>query len=254
MKKQYKLIKAIIDDFEKVKSKEFMEYFYDFIVFFDDYFQTEAIKYIESLDKYPIKKFSLNEEQLHELEKKLSFIYLLWQQEIKSKTDLELDNVWIKVDIEISNEYWFEYAKSRAWELISEIDGTTQKELSVIIEYWIKNWNTLQEIANSIDKKFLNYSTYRSSLIAVMEVWNSYEYWARKQHDEYTEHFWITWYKRSKTQWDSSARASHVENEKAWWIPKNELFPWTNTDHAPHWFNCRCYTDYSIMNPETWII
>ena len=251
MKKQYKLIKVIIDDFEKVKSKEFMEYFYDFIVFFDDYFQAQAIKYIESLDKYPIKKFSLNEEQLQELEKKLSFIYLLWQQEIKSKTDLELDNVWIKVDIGISNKYWLEYAKSRAWELISEIDETTGKELSVIIEYWIKNWNTLQEIAESIDKKFLNYSTYRSSLIAVMEVWNSYEYWARKQHDEYTEHFWVTWYKRSKTQWDSNARASHVENEKAWWILKNELFPWTNTDHAPHWFNCRCYTDYSLVDPES---
>jgi hypothetical protein len=87
-----------------------------------------------------------------------------------------------------------------------------------------------------------------------MEVWNAYEYWSRKQHDEYTKNFWVTWYKRSKTQGDSNARESHLKNEEAWWIAKNELFPWTNTDHAPHWFNCRCYTDYSIVNPESWLI
>ncbi len=82
-----------------------------------------------------------------------------------------------------------------------------------------------------------------------MEVWNAYEFGSRKQHDEYTEHFGVTGYKRSITQ-DDSARKSHIENEKAWWIAKNELFPWTHTDHAPHWFNCRCYTDYSIFDPE----
>lgn len=105
-----------------------------------------------------------------------------------------------------------------------------------------------------IDDKFLKYSTYRSILIALMEVWNAYEFESRKQHYEYTEYFGVTWYKRSKTQGDSNARKSHLINKMAWWISKNKLFPWTNIDHAPHWFNCRCYTDYSIVNPETGII
>ena len=42
---------------EKVKSKEFMEYFYDFINHFNKYFEQEAKKYIEELkDNKNIKK------------------------------------------------------------------------------------------------------------------------------------------------------------------------------------------------------
>jgi len=254
MKKQIKLVKKIIDDFEKVKSKEFMEYFYDFINHFNKYFEQEAKKYIEELkDNKNIKK-STDPKINKELIEKLSAVVLLWQLEQEQKSKLELENIWLTLDIWISNEYQLEYAKNRAWELISEIDDTTREEIWKIIEYWISKWDTLQEIAKKIDDKFLKYSTYRSSLIAVMEVWNAYEYWSRKQHDEYTKNFWVTWYKRSKTQGDSNARESHLKNEEAWWIAKNELFPWTNTDHAPHWFNCRCYTDYSIVNPESWLI
>ena len=254
MKKQIKLVKKIIDDFEKVKSKEFMEYFYDFIDYFNKYFESEAKKYIEELkDNKDIKK--VKDSKINkELIEKLSAIVLLWQLEQEQKSKLELENIWLSLDIWISNEYQLEYAEKRAWEMISEIDETTREEIWKIIEYWISNWDTLQEITKKIDDKFLKYSTYRSSLIAVMEVWNAYEYWSRKQHDEYTKNFWVTWYKRSITQWDSNARESHIENENAWWIAKNELFPWTQTDHAPHWFNCRCYTDYSIVNPESWVI
>lgn len=250
MKKQIKLIKEIIDDFEKVKTKEFMEYFYDFINYFNNYFEDEAKRYIEDLkDNKDIKK-AKDPKINKELIEKLSAIVLLWQLEQEQKSKLELENIWLTLDIWISNEYQLEYATNRAWEMISEIDDTTREEIWKIIEYWISKWDTLQKIAKKIDDKFLKYSTYRSSLIAVMEVWNAYEFGSRKQHDEYTEHFGVTWYKRSKTQGDSNARESHIKNEEAWWIAKNELFPWTNTDHAPHWFNCRCYTDYSIVNPE----
>ncbi len=254
MKKQIKLVKKIIDDFEKVKSKEFMNYFYDFIDYFNKYFQNEAKKYIDELkDNKDIKK--ANDPKINkELIEKLSAIVLLWQLEQEQKSKLELENIWLSLDIWISNEYQLEYAEKRAWEMISEIDETTREEIWKIIEYWISKWDTLGEIAKKIDDKFLKYSTYRSSLIAVMEVWNAYEYWSRKQHDEYTKNFGVTWYKRSITQWDSNARESHIENENAWWIAKNKLFPWTNTDHAPHWFNCRCYTDYSIVNPDSWVI
>ena len=251
MKKQIKLIKNIIDDFEKVKTKEFMNQFYDFIDFFNKYFENQAIEYINELQSIKKVKDPKFNEKLIE---KLSAIILLWQIEQEQKSRLELKDIWLSLDIWISNELGLDYAKNRAWELISDIDDTTREEIWKIIEYWLSKWNTLKEIAKKIDEKFLKYSTYRSSLIAVMEVWNAYEFGSRKQHDEYTKHFDVVWYKRTITQGDSNARASHIKNEEVWWILKNELFPWTNTDHAPHWFNCRCYTDYSIVNPESWII
>jgi hypothetical protein len=77
MKKQIKLVKKIIDDFEKVKSKEFMEYFYDFINHFNKYFEQEAKKYIEELkDNKNIKK-STDPKINKELIEKLSAVVLL---------------------------------------------------------------------------------------------------------------------------------------------------------------------------------
>jgi hypothetical protein len=77
MKKQIKLIKEIIDDFEKVKTKEFMNYFYNFIDFFNSYFEDQAIKYIEELkDNKNIKKVK-DPKTNKELIEKLSAIVLL---------------------------------------------------------------------------------------------------------------------------------------------------------------------------------
>ena len=77
MKKQLKLIKKIVDDFEKVKSKEFMKRFYDFIKFFNKYFDDEAKKYINDLkDNKNIIK-SNNSKITEKLIEKLSVIVLL---------------------------------------------------------------------------------------------------------------------------------------------------------------------------------
>jgi hypothetical protein len=77
MKKQLKLVKKIVDDFEKVKSKEFMKLFYDFIKFFNKYFDDEANKYINELkDNNDITK-SNNSEITEKLIEKLSAIVLL---------------------------------------------------------------------------------------------------------------------------------------------------------------------------------
>jgi hypothetical protein len=77
MKKQLKLIKKIVDDFEKVKSKEFMKLFYDFIKFFNKYFEDQANEYIKQLkDNNDIKKSS-NPKITEKLIEKLSAIILL---------------------------------------------------------------------------------------------------------------------------------------------------------------------------------
>ncbi|NCB14059.1 MAG: hypothetical protein EOM78_20900 [Erysipelotrichia bacterium] len=77
MKKQLKLVKKIVDDFEKVKSKEFMKLFYDFIKLFNKYFEDEANKYINELkDNKDIIK-SKNTKITEKLIEKLSAIVLL---------------------------------------------------------------------------------------------------------------------------------------------------------------------------------
>ncbi|MBT3726283.1 hypothetical protein HOG21_00865 [bacterium] len=77
MKKQIKLIKEIIDDFEKVKTKEFMNYFYEFMNFFNTYFEDQAIEYINGLkDNKDIKK-AKDPKINKELIEKLSAIVLL---------------------------------------------------------------------------------------------------------------------------------------------------------------------------------
>jgi|GEM_PF-2309638 hypothetical protein len=74
MKKQLRLIKNIIDDFEKVKTKEFMNYFYDFIDFFNKYFENQAIEYINELQSIKkVKDPKINEKLIE----KLSAIILL---------------------------------------------------------------------------------------------------------------------------------------------------------------------------------
>lgn len=177
-----------------------MKLFYDFIKYFNKYFEDQAKQYINDLKNNKYIKKSNKSKITEKLIEKLSAIVLLWQLEQESKSRKELESIWVTLDIWINNNYQIEYAKTRAWELIKEVDKTTQKEISKIIEYWISKWNTLQGIVKKIDEKFLKYSTYRSNLIAVMEAWNTYESWLRKQHDEYTKHFWVTWYKRSMTQ------------------------------------------------------
>lgn len=77
MKKQLKLVKKIVDDFEKVKSKEFMKLFYDFIKFFNKYFEYQAKQYINDLKNNKDIKKSNNSKITEKLIEKLSAIVLL---------------------------------------------------------------------------------------------------------------------------------------------------------------------------------
>jgi len=81
-----------------------------------------------------------------------------------------------------------------------------------------------------------------------MELSNAYEYGKKKQFEKYSKHFWVSWYKKNIDEWDSNTRESHRQNTLDGRIKADELFSWTQTSNAPHWFNCRCNTLYSLYN------
>lgn len=254
MCKQIKLTKTIAEDLAKHKSKEFMELYFDFIAFFDEYFEDQALEYIKSLADYPALKISINKLSfIEKLSIKLKNFVLLWQYESNSEILEDLFSIWEDhAWISITDSYALEYAENHAAELMSQVNETTKKSVKLIITDWIKKGESIKTIATNIKEKFADFSLYRSSLIAQMETWTAYYIWSDKQYDLYSEDLGVTWWKHSYTQWDSEVRDSHKQNEDDWWIPRDQEFSWTGTDIPPYDFGCRCYKKMSIVNPKNW--
>lgn len=252
MNKQAIILKTKIDELFENKSKEFIDFYIDFVSFFDEYFKRQAIEYIENLEKYPGLGLLKIEFDLDDLESKFSEIYLLWMTEWLQTNNLELLKVgaWIQLDL-LSNDFEINYAKENAGRLIQQIDTTTQKEIWIIISNWIENSLSISEIATNIQEKFANYSLYRSTLIANQEVSQAYETGKMQNFENNKKSLWVTGWKRSITQWDDTVRPSHLQNEMDGWIPADKVFSWTGTNIAPHGIWCRCYIQYSLVNPET---
>ncbi len=254
MCKQTKLIKTIAEDLATHESEDFMELYFDFVSFFDKYFEDQALEYIKSLKDYPIMKVNLNKLSfIEELALKLKNFVLLWQTEgnwviLEDLISIGESHDWIS----ITDDFALEYAENHAGKLITQINETTEKSMNLIIANWISKGESIKTIASNIKDKFADFSLYRSSLIAQMETWTAYYIWNDKQHDLYEEDLWVTWYKHSYSQWDSEVRSSHLKNEEDWWILRNLKFSWTNSNTPPYEFWCRCYKKTSIINPETW--
>lgn len=252
MNESIKILKAKINELYANRSQDFINLYLDFVSFFDDYFKKQAIDYIDSLAHYEqIKKVEYSSEELQKLFEKT---YLLWLNEWLSENKNDLLKIWVNApDLDLlSNEFEVQYAKENAWKLITGINTTTQKEIWSIISDWIEKWLNINEIALNIKDKFAKYSLYRSTLIANQEVAMTYETWKKKSFEAMAKNMLVTWYKRSVTQHDESVRESHKQNERDWRILANKVFSWTWTDTAPHWIWCRCNTERSLTNPDTW--
>lgn len=253
MKEQIKKAKSIAEDLASYRSEKYMELYFDIIEFFNNYFEKQAIEYIQSLENYPeLKVDKTSDSDQEKFLEKLKNIYLLWQNEGDQDVIDDLARTWIKTsNITISNEYALEYAEKQAWNSMNMINETTRNTINWIINTWIKESQTIQEIAWQIKEKFADYTLYRSTLIATMEVSQAYGQWQKKQYDIYSEQLWVKWFKRSITQKDSNVRETHKTNEEAWWIARDQAYPGTGTINAPHWFICRCHDVNSMINPDT---
>lgn len=154
----------------------------------------------------------------------------------------------VGLSFDIRDEDALSWARTKVGELIKGVDATTSEEIRKIVEDALKERKTMKEVKEAIREKFLQYSAYRSSLIAVMELGNSYEQGKKAQFSRYADRFGVDGFKRSFTQGDSSVRPTHKQNADAGWIPASRLFPGTNTDTAPHGFNCRCNVQWSLWD------
>lgn len=256
MKKQLIKTKSIAEQLSSFRSKEYMELYFEMIEFFNSYFDSQALEYIKSLDTYPNIKLNKSEEDFQEFINKLLSIFFLWQVEANDKILTDLYRVWYWSEWyeTITNEFALEWAEEQAWKSMALINETTSNAINSIITEWIKNSNSLKEIASQIKEKFADYTIYRSTLIATQEIATAYSQWEKKQYDIYSEELWVTWFKRSVTQKDSNVRESHKHNEDEWWIPRDKVYPWTWTMNAPHWFLCRCHDVNSMTNPDTGLL
>lgn len=248
-----KLIKIQIETLQKEHSKDYLDLYVDFLEFFDDFFQKQSLEYIAQLDNMPeLKKTS--DDILKKVQKLLELWYSLGQNEWNEEISKELARSGYEYSMEIDNSEAIEYAQTRGWELVSGINETTAESIWTIISDGIKNKNSKEDIILSIQEKFAGFSLYRASLIAHQELAVAYSTATRKQNDIFSNELGVIGWKRSVTQKDSAVRDSHKYNENEWWIPKNQVYWWTGTDIAPHGFNCRCHDEYSLVNPETWLL
>lgn len=243
-----------------IRGKNFIKAMTKLSNLMDDYWEIWLKKVLKDLDNRLLKDKlddfqSLFDEFEINLEEILSYSYILGMKfsdkDIKRQIDGKL---FIDVSFDINDDYAKNYVQQRIWFLIKWIDETTRKEVESIISNWVKNSLSRKEIAEDISTKFSQFKTYRSILIAQMEVTNAFSEWKEKQFQKYVDQFWVPGWKSVKTQWDDKVRPEHSKNEKAWWINFNLEFPWDtklNKMKEPFDFNCRCVTKYSMFNPDS---
>ena len=240
-----KELQNFIEKLKKQKSKEYFQIFTDFQELFKKYFKKQVKQYLKQVDELPLQK-SLDDKVQRQLMKALK---LGKKEELE---DFIKDKIRVgekKEDILLNNDFLKEYAKTRAGELISQIDETTKKIIQNVFTNAFKYWYTKAEVAEIIREKFDTFAWTRATLIAHMEIANAYAWARKKTYEKIQEKTGVERWKRAKTQHDDKVRPSHKENEMDGWIKEDEVYSGTWTLHAPHWFFCRC-DDVYTYNPD----
>lgn len=226
------------------------------------YFSKQVQDYIDYIENNP-QMFSWIKEVTLEKFKKISDedmdgmiddiieftmeAFIQWQN--FTEKDIQKDiTTWVSFDIDNTDAK--DWAKVNAGLLIRWINETTQEEIANLIEKAIEEGLSMFEVSQRIKDKFQQYTEYRASLIANMEISTAFAEGKKIQLEKYQNYFNTTWYKRNQDQWDSAVRSDHADNTEEWWIPADQLFKATQTLHEPHSFNCRCVVSYRLTKPE----
>lgn len=187
----------------------------------------------------------------------LEKIYILWQEIglgiVKDETKL-IEAVAVLdfgLSFEIAPNRAVTYAKAQAGELVKNVSDNIKKEISNIVAKSLQGWRTQNELATVIYNSFWQFNAVRSKLIARQETALALSWGKYNQFVESATKYNTTGRKRAITQKDGKVRPEHVANEDAGRIPADQPFPWTNTLHDPHDYNCRCVTDLRVFKPDT---
>ena len=243
---------------EDIRGEKFTKLYLSFVDFLTSFLIEQSKIYIDHVENNPqqyakesgtkiIQKYidyvpdmDFSEDDTNKIIEFIISAHILGQDE----TTIQVS--WM---MEIDNVYATDYAKNRAWELISKVKETKKKQVrDLFYRAFSESW-TMYETVQAIMDDFW-FSEYRSALIAHMETANAYEVGKAQQFSKYANMAGVTGWKRSKTQHDSVVRPSHQQNEDEWWIPNTQLFSGTLTEYAPHGFNCRCVIVRSLIDPD----
>jgi hypothetical protein len=137
------------------------------------------------------------------------------------------------------------YARTRSAELVTNIDETTRKQINEIIQTGIVEGKDVGQVAQDIKTKFVDFSKFRTKLIASQEMGNAYEDGKFHQAEEISKEISQQMYKRSISQGDDRVTKDIcLPNEAEGWIKQEELFQ-SGHETALFHIGCRCYVQYS---------
>lgn len=250
-----KALEKYVDNFDDPKVEGLYEDLQWVLTLYHNNVLQEVLKQYETQTE--LAKTETQDSFFDAIAELLESIYLYWQwigmKLVKDETkELEaIASLDFNLSFNIEPIRAKEYAQFQAWALIKNIDDATQSEVQTIVTQSINEWRTQKKLAQEIDKKFSQYNSWRSKLIARQETSLALWGWKYKQFTESAKAYNTPWYKKAYTQQDEKVRPEHTDNAEAWRIQANEEFPWTWWMHEPFWYNCRCVVTYRVFLPDS---
>lgn len=219
------------------------------------YFDAQLPEYIDSAEEQITEITKVSDEEYKalydELYEILAGVFGIGQWDQIDQDTQEVVESIFDYNFEIDDVRMQAYINERTWELIKDVDATTQKQVQDIISSAQSNGLQFKEVAQIINDKFVQYNETRSYLIAKQELRTALEAGRKAQFEEDLAQVWGTdGWKKSYTQSDDAVRESHQVASDAGWISASQPFPWVLMERPPFDFWCRCTAVYRLRHPD----
>ena len=179
--------------------------------------------------------------------KQIKKIVNKWYKKRWKLAQEKLMQQWVLFNSLIWDVYWWMFEEIHLSNYKWSISRTTKMNILTILKEGIDNNLTYWQVRDEIvELNSVLFSKDRAELIAVSEMWRAYEYWNRYPMKQ-AQDMWMEVKKKRLTVRDSRVRPTHMENENAWWVNMEYVYPWTNNQFPPSWVRCRCTTGYKII-------
>lgn len=247
-----------LKDIEEIRWKEYTQIVHEWSGLFETYFREECKKWLKYVEENPMLFEKISDENIF-IEKWFFENFLQGVQNfLKKWYELGRNFLFRQIQVElpkngdifVKDSYSIEYAKTRAGDLIKDIDETSKRRMQTLIAEALEKNFSKKEMRDAIMREFGEYGKVRATLIAQQETAMAHEYAQDKEFREIADEMGLVGWKRSHSQGDGKVRATHRQNELDGWIENNILFSGTGTMYAPHGFRCRCVTMRRLIEPS----